>query len=631
MAFLRLEFESRIDYDQARQEVINRLATISQPLPAGVIPQLSLSTAGHEVLRYLLRGPKDAGGKDIYTPADLRALQDWVVEREFRRVPRVIDVTSTGGAVTRYEVHVDPDRLRRYGVTLRQLQNAIAESNANVAGDFVLQAAVALNVRAVGLFGGGEDPVRRVLALKDPSQAAVHLRAEEQRRLREIRSLVIATVNAAPVRLEDVVEGGRLAPGEEVGRKGVVIGRRPGEGRVGLARPGEPDEDDRVLGVVLMRPGEDRQATLDGVQAKVQEINGASGRLLPGVRLEPLWERTGGAEEDLLVIHAGFPAAVSSQVASEKMRKARAILLHYPEVLAVLSEAGPDDTGTDPSGVESAQVLAVLHPGKDRLRSRRDLMNDVQTELSFTLPGIDWDFLPDGVDDFQAAFDATPGAGLLKIFGPDLDTLEQLAAKAQAELQNLEGVADAHIHHVLGKPRLEFRVDPDKCARWGVMVADVNNVIALALGGQRATGMIEGEKIFDIMLLWPEPQRRNMESILDLPLDVANNTVAPGETPAIGPAPPIGAVPRLRLHDLVSPRGADGHPDAHGAFVRPGAAAIWREQGRRLIAVRFRIGDRKEADVVAEAEKTLAPLFSVPYRAEWSAGVVMPSSGALKP
>src|SRR5262249_41739506 len=118
LAHLRLEFDSRIGYEQARQEVINRLATISQPLPPGVSPGLSYSTARYDLLRYTLAGPKDAAGKEVYTHAALRAFQDWVVERELRTVPRVVDVEGSGGAVRRYEVHVDPDRLRRYGVTL---------------------------------------------------------------------------------------------------------------------------------------------------------------------------------------------------------------------------------------------------------------------------------------------------------------------------------------------------------------------------------------------------------------------------------------------------------------------------------------------------------------------------------
>jgi Cu/Ag efflux pump CusA len=616
LAHLRLEFESRVGYEQARQEVINRLAVISQPLPPGVSPLLSVSAAQHGMLRYTLVGPKDAQGKDIYTPADLRALQDWVVEREFRTVPRVIDVEGTGGAVRRYEVHVDPDRLRRYGVTLRQLQNALAESNANVGGDFVAQGHAALSVRAVGLFGGAEDPVQRVLELRDPVEAAARLRAAEKSRIHEIRSLVIATVNGAAVRLEDVVEGGRLAPGEEAIVKGAVVGRWPRQVRVGLARPGESDDDDRILGIVLLRPGEDRTAALESSKAKIQEINDTPGRLLPGVRIEPLWER--GNEDDLLIFHAGFPGGIAPAGVSEKMRQARTILLRCPEVRAVLSRFGPDETGSDPMGAESGQVIALLHTGKDGVRGRRELAEDIRTKLLYTLAGADWDILPDGMDDFQETFVAGPGAGLLKIFGPDLGELERLAGRAEAELRKLTGVAYVHTHHIREKPSLEFRLDPDKCARWRVNTTDVNNAIALAVDGRRATQMVEGEKTFDVTLLWPESYRRSAESILDIPVDVPNLAVGPGGAPGEKPAPPIDAVPRLRLRDLVSPRGADGEPDPNAPFVRPGAAAIWREQGRRLIAVRFGIGDQDEAHVLAEARDKLAYLFQTPYRAEWS-------------
>jgi Cu/Ag efflux pump CusA len=616
LAHLRLEFESRVGYEQARQEVINRLAVISQPLPPGVSPLLSVSAAQHGILRYTLVGPKDAQGKGIYTSGDLRALQDWVVEREFRTVPRVIDVEGTGGAVGRYEVHVDPDRLRHFGITLRQLQNALAESNANVGGDFVAQGNAVLTVRAVGLFGGGEDPLQRVLGLKDPREAAARLRAAEKSRIHELRSLVIATVNGAAVRLEDVVEGGRFAPGEEACVKGVVVGRRPRQVRVGLARPGEPDDDDRILGVVLLRPGEDRTAALESSKAKIQEINNTAGRLLPGVRVEPLWER--GNEDDLLILQAGFPAGIASEGVAEKMRKARAIPLHYPEVRAVLSRFGPDESGSDPAGAESGQVIALLHTEKDRVRGRRELADEMRAELARTLAGTNWDILPGGLDDFQAAFVATPGAGLLKILGPDLGELELIAGKAEVELGKLTGVAYVHTRHIQGKPSLEFRLDPDKCARSGVSMADVNNAIALAVDGWRATQMVEGEKTIDVTLLWPESYRRSAESILDIPVDVPNVAAGQGDVPREKPAPPNDAVPRLRLRDLVSPRGADGEPDLNAPFERPGAAAIWREQGRRLIAVRFGISDRDEAHVLTEARDKLAYLFQAPYLAEWS-------------
>src|SRR5262249_43187722 len=147
-----------------------------------------------EIFRYILQVPKDRSGRDIYTLNDIKALQDWVLEREFRTVPRIVDVTSFGGTVRRYEVQPDPDRLRRYGITLPQLQAALTNSNANVGGDYVSQGQVAMTVRSVGLFSGGVDPVNKVLSLKSPSAAASILRAQEQRRLHDIRHLVIASV-----------------------------------------------------------------------------------------------------------------------------------------------------------------------------------------------------------------------------------------------------------------------------------------------------------------------------------------------------------------------------------------------------------------------------------------------------
>ena len=135
------------------------------------------------------------------------------MEREFRTVQRIVDVGSFGGTVRRYEVQPNPDLLRRYGVTLMQLQNAISNSNNTVGGDYVNEGEVAMTVRSVGLFGAGVDPVTKVLGLKDPASASSILRKEEQRRIRDIRSLVITSVNNVPVRVEDVVEGGRAADG----------------------------------------------------------------------------------------------------------------------------------------------------------------------------------------------------------------------------------------------------------------------------------------------------------------------------------------------------------------------------------------------------------------------------------
>src|SRR5947209_7699114 len=180
LSHLRNQFDYGVDFNKARQEVINRLQLVT--LPAGVTPQISPATPTGEIFRYTLSSPKDALGRDLYTLNDLKALQDWTLEREFRRIPRIADVTSSGGTVKRYEVHPDPDRLQRYGVTLQQLQNALATSNANIGGDYLTQGHIVSNVRGVGLLGEGEDPIARVLGLKEPGKAAEKIRAQEAER-----------------------------------------------------------------------------------------------------------------------------------------------------------------------------------------------------------------------------------------------------------------------------------------------------------------------------------------------------------------------------------------------------------------------------------------------------------------
>jgi cobalt-zinc-cadmium resistance protein CzcA len=367
-------------YEACRQEVINRLSTLNMPLPNGVTPAISPESPTGEIYRYILKVPKGPDGREIYTLNDIKALQDWVLEREFRSVPRIVDVVSFGGTVRRYEVQPDPDRLRRYGITLPQLQAALTNSNATVGGDYISQGQVAMTVRSVGLFGGGMDPVYKVLGYEHQEaenylaqlpvsaeqkqriraglqqlqedapypehlgwgtvltffdrlagrkvpvalteeerehvriinqraarRAADVLRMEELRRVRDIRSLVIASVNNYPVRVEDVVEGGRLYPGALPGEKGVVVSHRTRLGRVGYWKADRPrpsgsrltladvghDEDDKVECIVLLRKNEETLPALKDVKKKVEELNDpAAGRMLPGVEIEPYYDRS---------------------------------------------------------------------------------------------------------------------------------------------------------------------------------------------------------------------------------------------------------------------------------------------------------------------------------------------------
>ena len=322
LSHIRNQFNYGVDPLAARQEVINRLQFTQ--LPSGVTPQISPESPTGEILRYTLRNPKDASGKPIYSLNDLKSLEDYTLERLYRRLPRIIDLVSFGGTVKRYEVHPDPARLRRYGITLQQLKDAVSGGNANIGGQYVAPGETVQVVRSLGLIGQGQDPMDKAFALQDPTEARDVLRAEEEQRVREIRQIVLTSVDNVPVRVDDVVEGGPLRPGQPVGEEGVVVGHQTRLGRVMVSQPKKDaqgndacdehghrqwdDDDDAVQAIVLLRKGEESLPALQDVAALTKELNESAGRMLPGVKIEVLYDRrslihvtTDTVQENLLV------------------------------------------------------------------------------------------------------------------------------------------------------------------------------------------------------------------------------------------------------------------------------------------------------------------------------------------
>ena len=168
LSHIRNQFTYDRGYEQARQDVINRLAAAN--LPDGVNPQISPASPIGEILRFTLSNPTDpATGRPVYTLNDLKAVQDFVVQRELLRVPRVAGVTAVGGTVKRYEVQPDPYALARYQVTLAQLQAALGNANRNGSGDNLTKGKQQnVVVRTLGLIGRGQDPQQLVLGMTDP-------------------------------------------------------------------------------------------------------------------------------------------------------------------------------------------------------------------------------------------------------------------------------------------------------------------------------------------------------------------------------------------------------------------------------------------------------------------------------
>ncbi len=227
-------FTWNAEYHTAQQRVLNRLGFIG--LPPGVTPQLSPWSAIGEVFRYVVRG-------EGYSLSDLKTAEDWILERQFRQAPGVIDVVSFGGETKEYHVEVDPYRLKGHGVTLTQLVNALANANQNVGGQRLTIGEQSYDVRGIGII----------------------------RSLNDIRDVVLTEQKGTPVRVRDVAD--------------VVVGHAP---RLGIV--GKDLEPDVVQGTVLMRYGGDSLKTLANVHQKVDEIT-KQHALPPGMRIEPYYDR----------------------------------------------------------------------------------------------------------------------------------------------------------------------------------------------------------------------------------------------------------------------------------------------------------------------------------------------------
>lgn len=253
---VKCQFEYGTDYWAARQEVINRIGMVNN-LPEGVTPALSPWSPTGEIVRYVLEGPG-------YTLNQLKAVQHWVLERQFRTVPGVIDVTGFGGTVKQYQILLDTQLMKRYDVTLRMVTAAVAESNANVGGDVLPLGPQSHNVRAIGYLGEGKDPL-------DPANAD-RAYAIELEKLEDLQDVVVTSHNNMPVYIKQIAK--------------VVIGYQP---RLGMV--GREDENDVVEGIVLMRKYEKSLLTSEKVQEKIDEINSGS-RLPKGMRIVPFNRRT---------------------------------------------------------------------------------------------------------------------------------------------------------------------------------------------------------------------------------------------------------------------------------------------------------------------------------------------------
>ncbi len=234
---VKIQFDYSFTYGQAEQWVINKLAQLPQ-LPNNAKPDISPWSPTGEIYRYELIKPKG------YSLIDLKTIEDWILERKYRSVPGVIDVTGWGGKTKIFEVAINREKLISYGLTISQVLQVIKESNINVGGQTVNIGPQAAVVRGIGMMHTLDD----------------------------IGNTMITVNNGSPVLLSDIAA--------------ITVDHKP---RLGIA--GIDDRDDVVQGIVLMRRGEQSLPTIQNVIAKTKEINN-SNLLPPGIQIKAVYDRS---------------------------------------------------------------------------------------------------------------------------------------------------------------------------------------------------------------------------------------------------------------------------------------------------------------------------------------------------
>lgn len=785
---IKCQFAYGTDYASARQEVLNRIANVD--LPDGVKPGLSPWSPTGEIVRYVLEGPG-------YTTNQLKAVQDWVLNPLLKQVPGVIDVTGYGGTVKQYQVLLDTRLLKQYAVTMQQVEDAIARSNANVGGDILTLGTQAHNVRAIGLLGGGIDPL-------DPINVS-RASALESEKLDDIRDVVVATSpDGTPVYVRQVAQ--------------VTVGHKPRQGIVGRG-----DDDDVVEGIVLMRKYEKSLPTAEGVAEKMEEIarehllprgmtlrvfnqrtelvnvtthnvvhnllvgialviavlfiflgdlssaaivalviplallyavtilyvQGKSANLLsigavdfgiivdssviivetiyrhitePGAdRSRPLIDRIADAsheverplffstmiivcaflplftmsgpagalfgpmaatyafsilgalllsvtlspvlcsflfrskteeretivdrvmkavyrralhhvlrfrtasllamaillaftialvpglgaefmpelEEGNLWIRALMPRTVSREEAARIATKLRKVIAEVPEVRGVMSQVGRPDDGTDVTSFFNLEFNVPLRPMEEwRAGMTRPKIEEELMEKFRPFEGLSFSFSQLIRDNIDEALSGIKGANSVKLFGNDLKTLEETGQRVVNILRTVPGIENVGMFHILGQPNLEVQIDRRACARYGVNVADVEEAVEVAIGGQAFSEMVEGEKRFDIVLRLPKDLRDDPGDIGRIPIDAKGRDGGPG-----------ARIPLSHLSTVVP----------HKA----GASYIYRENNRRFMPIKFSVRGRDLASAIEEAKRKVndpktGAMLNAGYRIEWA-------------
>jgi heavy metal efflux system protein len=298
-------------------------------------------------------------------------------------------------------------------------------------------------------------------------------------------------------------------------------------------------------------------------------------------------------DEGAVWVRATLPYTISFEEAAKFAPQVRNLLIQYPMVTVTGSELGRPDDGTDPTGFFNCEFYVGLKPYNDRswsqtsVHAKEELIADLQKKLE-SYPGVIFNFTQPAEDAVDEALTGLKSALAVKIFGPDLDVLENKAIEIKRVLERTPGFTGLTVVRELGQPSLLIQADRAKIARYGINVSDVEAVVQAAIGGQTATQVIQGEKLFDLVVRMDPKFRSDAQEIGNL----------------LVPAPAGQQIPLSELANIKE---------------STGASFIYRENNSRYIGIQFSILGRDLEGIVNTGQKNIAKNVNLPegYRLDW--------------
>jgi cobalt-zinc-cadmium resistance protein CzcA len=297
-------------------------------------------------------------------------------------------------------------------------------------------------------------------------------------------------------------------------------------------------------------------------------------------------------DEGALWVRGTLPPSEGPTASIDFTNKARLVMASFPEVTQVVSQTGRPDDGTDTTGFFNTEYFVDLKPKKEWRpvfhQNKEALIAAMNTELQ-KFPGVIWNFSQPISDNMEEAVSGVKGELAVKLYGDNLRTLEKKAEEVQAQMATVKGIEDLGIFRIIGQPNLNYTVDRDAAARWGINVADVQDAVQTAVGANALTQVQQGEARFDVTLRYQQQYRDTREAIANVRL------LAPS-----GERVSLAQLTRISADD--------------------GAEEIYREGGQRYIAIKYSVRGRDLGSTVEEVISKVNRNVSLPagYHLEWA-------------